>query len=223
MQCKSACQPTPEALQFSRMTIYLQADSGQYEEILEKKIPAGHTIHYSASGPDEKDLQEYDIFFLLHYPADILSTTHFGDKPVVIHSVSQPLTGYPQVKNLARINAWTGFLKRDTWEMASLNQDLFKSIFQEIGWETIFVKDTPGLVAGRVISMIINEAFIALQEGVSTREEIDLAMKLGTNYPYGPFEWASVIGVEQIYDVLQALALQDSRCIPVFTRDGQPI
>ena len=42
--------------------------------------------------------------------------------------------------------------------------------------------------------MIINEAFLALQEGVSTKEEINTAMKLGTNYPLGPFEWVEKIG-----------------------------
>lgn len=45
-------------------------------------------------------------------------------------------------------------------------------------------------VALRVISCIVNEAFLALSEGVATAEDIDRAMKLGANYPKGPFEWA---------------------------------
>ncbi len=65
--------------------------------------------------------------------------------------------------------------------------------------DVVFVKDEPGLVSARVISMIVNEAFFALAEGVSTMEEIDVAMKLGTNYPYGPFEWLEKIGVANIY------------------------
>jgi 3-hydroxybutyryl-CoA dehydrogenase len=56
-----------------------------------------------------------------------------------------------------------------------------------------------------VISTIINEALIALMEGVSTREEIDTAMKLGTNYPYGPFEWAEKIGMERVDSLLAQL------------------
>src|ERR1700710_2457559 len=47
----------------------------------------------------------------------------------------------------------------------------------------------------RVVAMIINEAYYALDAGVSSKESIDLAMKLGTGYPYGPFEWADRIGL----------------------------
>ena len=66
-------------------------------------------------------------------------------------------------------------------------------------------------MAARVICMIINEAFFALQEEVSTVNEIDLAMKLGTNYPYGPFEWQDKIGLQNIYQLLKSLSVKDKR------------
>ena len=53
--------------------------------------------------------------------------------------------------------------------------------------------------------MIINEAFYTLEEGTSTKEDINIAMKLGTNYPKGPFEWVDEIGIEHIYEVLDAM------------------
>ena len=59
--------------------------------------------------------------------------------------------------------------------------------------------------------MIINEAFFALEEGVSSKEEIDVAMKLGTNYPYGPFEWQEKIGLQNIYQLLHNLSEKDKR------------
>jgi 3-hydroxybutyryl-CoA dehydrogenase len=59
--------------------------------------------------------------------------------------------------------------------------------------------------------MIINEAYFALSEEVSTKNEIDIAMKLGTNYPYGPFEWASLIGLLKIAKLLEILYLNDER------------
>jgi 3-hydroxybutyryl-CoA dehydrogenase len=62
--------------------------------------------------------------------------------------------------------------------------------------------------------MMINEAFIALNEGVSTKEEIDIAMKLGTNYPYGPFEWSEKIGVEKIKSLLEKLNHYQERYKP---------
>ncbi len=84
-------------------------------------------------------------------------------------------------------------------------------VFNSLGWNFVFVKDEPGLVAARVICMIINEAFFALQEEVSTVNEIDLAMKLGANYPYGPFEWQNKIGLQNIYQLLKTLSEKDKR------------
>ena len=62
--------------------------------------------------------------------------------------------------------------------------------------------------------MIINEGYFALQNNVSTKEEIDIAMKLGTNYPYGPFEWSKKIGLKNIYALLQKLSITDKRYTP---------
>jgi 3-hydroxybutyryl-CoA dehydrogenase len=53
--------------------------------------------------------------------------------------------------------------------------------------------------------MIINEAFLTLQEGTAQREDIDLAMKLGTNYPGGPFEWAEKWGLDEVARLLHRL------------------
>jgi len=60
-------------------------------------------------------------------------------------------------------------------------------------------------IALRIISCIVNEAFLALSEGVATAEDIDRAMKLGANYPKGPFEWAEELGVHSIVQTLDSL------------------
>jgi 3-hydroxybutyryl-CoA dehydrogenase len=60
-------------------------------------------------------------------------------------------------------------------------------------------------VALRVICCIVNEAHLALSEGVATAEDIDTAMKLGANYPGGPFEWAEEIGVQSLLRMLDSL------------------
>jgi len=57
----------------------------------------------------------------------------------------------------------------------------------------------------RITSCIVNEAFLALSEGVATAEDIDRAMKLGANYPKGPFEWAEELGARSIVLTLDAL------------------
>ena len=60
-------------------------------------------------------------------------------------------------------------------------------------------------MALRVISCIVNEAHLALSEGVATAEDIDRAMKLGANYPKGPFAWTNEIGPNHILQTLDSL------------------
>lgn len=83
--------------------------------------------------------------------------------------------------------------------------DAVEGFFKERGCETERVKDFSGLVLRRVLFMIINEAAFALWEGIASREDIDLAMKLGTNYPMGPLEWADSIGLDRVYNGLKGL------------------
>lgn len=67
------------------------------------------------------------------------------------------------------------------------------------------VPDKAGLVFPRILSMLINEAAQVYAEKTATLEDIDTAMKLGTNYPYGPLEWADRIGIDLIYNILLSL------------------
>jgi 3-hydroxybutyryl-CoA dehydrogenase len=67
------------------------------------------------------------------------------------------------------------------------------------------VKDTPGLTFPRILSLIINEAARSLEEGVASAEEIDVAMRLGVNYPQGPLKWADQIGLDEVLAVLEGL------------------
>lgn len=126
-------------------------------------------------------------------------------RPVVISSLITTL----QELDLPfiRINGWPGFLKGPLIE-ASAKEEGRKNAEQVLAAfnkKTQWVKDEPGFVAARVVAMIINEAFLTWEEGVSSREEINTAMKMGTNYPYGPFEWAQKIGLEKISALLQKL------------------
>jgi len=139
-------------------------------------------------------------------------------KPVIVNSVVHALKD--SGKQFVRINGWPGFLKRPVVEASCNNQEIrakAERIFSFLSRKTEWVNSEPGFVTARIISMIINEAYFALEEGVSTKEEIDTAMKLGTNYPYGPFEWASRIGKRKIYLLLQELSLINSRYDPAGT------
>jgi 3-hydroxybutyryl-CoA dehydrogenase len=70
---------------------------------------------------------------------------------------------------------------------------------------TLRVKDTAGLTFPRILSLIVNEAARALEEGVAGAEEIDVAMRLGVNYPKGPLKWADEIGLDEVLAVLEGL------------------
>ena len=78
-------------------------------------------------------------------------------------------------------------------------------LFKTLGKEALRVKDSAGLTFPRILSLIINEAARSLEEGVATAEEIDLAMKLGVNYPQGPLRWADQIGLGEVLAVLEGL------------------
>jgi 3-hydroxybutyryl-CoA dehydrogenase len=77
--------------------------------------------------------------------------------------------------------------------------------FRALGKETARAKDAPGLVFPRILSLIVNEAARALDEGVAQAAEIDTAMKLGVNYPEGPLRWADRAGLDEVLAVLEGL------------------
>ena len=80
-----------------------------------------------------------------------------------------------------------------------------EQLFKTLGKETVRVKDTAGLTFPRILSLIINEAARSLEEGVAAAEEIDIAMRLGVNYPQGPLRWADQIGLDEVLAVLEGL------------------
>jgi 3-hydroxybutyryl-CoA dehydrogenase len=80
-----------------------------------------------------------------------------------------------------------------------------KEFIAMLGKESAVVQDSIGLVMPRILCMLANEAYFAMMEGVAAGGDIDIAMKLGTNYPSGPVERAEKIGIGHVYAVLSAL------------------
>lgn len=195
------------------MEIFILADEDQKSEILSISPTHKASITFASNMPDEDDLKNYYAFFLLSDYRKINSSKLAG-KPVYINEVITTLAELNFPDNFCRINGWKGFLERPIWEVAASDSQKNEEIFHFFNRKAILVKDEPGLVSARVISMIVNEAFFALGEKVSSEKEIDMAMKLGTNYPDGPFEWARKIGIEKIYDLLKKLSEEEDRYIP---------
>ncbi len=82
---------------------------------------------------------------------------------------------------------------------------LAKDLCIRLGKEPVEVKESPGFVVNRLLVPMMNEAFNLLQEGVASAEDIDKAMKLGTNMPMGPFELADYTGIDIGLDVMEVL------------------
>jgi 3-hydroxybutyryl-CoA dehydrogenase len=136
------------------------------------------------------------------------------NKPVFIGAVADTLADLNAPPNVYRINGWVTFLNRSVWEIAGNINENIKSIFTSLNIKIKTVQDEPGFITARIITMVINEAFMTFEDHVSTKNEIDTAMKLGTNYPYGPFEWAELIGKNNILALLQKLYTTDARYRP---------
>lgn len=80
-----------------------------------------------------------------------------------------------------------------------------ESFLASAGFSSAKVPDRVGLVFPRILAMIINEAAQVQSEQIASTEDIDTAMKLGTNYPFGPLEWADKLGIDLVYNILLAL------------------
>lgn len=133
---------------------------------------------------------------------------------VIINSAEHRLT--ETNSSFVRINGWNTFLQSAIIEASASEEQKQKAeiVLLQFNKKIEWLPDEAGFITPRVISAIINEAFIALEEGVSTKDEIDKAMKLGTNYPYGPFEWAVKIGLKNITSLLTKLSVQQNRYTP---------
>ncbi len=75
----------------------------------------------------------------------------------------------------------------------------------EMGKDFAVVQDRVGMVMPRILSMLINESFFAVGEGIASPKDLDTAMQLGTNYPRGPVAWGDAIGLKTVLAVLKAL------------------
>lgn len=81
-----------------------------------------------------------------------------------------------------------------------------KELAEAIGKETVVVKDMQGFVTSRAIAVHLLECMRMYEEGVGSKEEIDKAIKLGLNYPMGPFELADYVGLDTLLFASQGLS-----------------
>lgn len=149
------------------------------------------------------DEEPHKMEIYCHHPAKVFLNTCKVSLAELVPMVKLPLP-----TKVFGFNGMPTFLNRDILEVSlyvDTDREELKQICQALNTHYLLVDDRVGLVTPRVICMIINEAYYAVLEGTATRADVDRAMKLGTNYPYGPFEWSERIGVKSVYEVIEAL------------------
>jgi 3-hydroxybutyryl-CoA dehydrogenase len=196
------------------MIVAVLAEEAQKMEILHKKTEAAVEFIWPDSVSSLLTV-EADVYMDLKFERDHERTRRLASllrKPVFVGAVTDTLQTIG-INQFIRINSWPGMIARDTVEVAyNESQKGAVAEFSRIsGWNFQQVPDIEGFVSARIIASIINEAYFALGEKVASRDSIDVAMKLGTGYPYGPFEWEMKIGAQNILNLLQCLHAVNSR------------
>lgn len=100
------------------------------------------------------------------------------------------------------------------------SDECFETIYalaQRLGKKPVAVKNAPGFVVNRILCPMINEAIFAYQEGLAPADQIDSAMKLGTNMPVGPLELADIIGLDTLLTIMETFyqGFDDTKYRPV--------
>lgn len=202
------------------MKILVVGDVFQFEEC-RKKLGDHDYSHVTSHQEAEKILMDSEFIFDFLTSENPESFSIYSARTVTVFlnswrvslaalasTVSDPLRC-----TMFGFNGFPTLFNREVLEISlfkSQDAALLKNITRQLKTDYLIVDDRIGLVTPRVVCMIINEAYYTVQEGTASREDIDLAMKLGTNYPYGPFEWCDKIGLKNVYRLLEAV-YQDTK------------
>lgn len=200
------------------MKILARGSNNRIKELKEKL----EGVSCEFTGIDDSDLlsanlKNFDIIFdlkfdeksdQLKYYAGLKNTFVFACAVKKQLAAAFNEFGRPLECHLIGINSLPTFINRSLTEISLLNPHqtkLVETVMSQLNWPYKIVEDRVGMVTPRIIFMIINEACYTLQEGTASIADIETSMKLGTNYPFGPFEWANKIGIKHVYETLDAM------------------
>jgi 3-hydroxybutyryl-CoA dehydrogenase len=162
--------------------------------------------------------RDADMYVDLDFKPDearISALSRMLPAPVMVNAVTHTIAGIGQP--FMRINGWPGMLERTVHELVVPDGGALERVthlYEKTDRSFRQAPDIAGMVTARILAAIINEAWYTWQDGVSTKEEIDTAMRLGTNYPLGPFEWGVKIGLDRIVELLEVMGTDEPRYCP---------
>lgn len=179
-----------------------------------QKFGIQHTYNFAESLTESTPIQEAEVIFdfISATSPDTLKIYDQISASVFLDTTFTTLSEVSKSASLKKvIFGFCGlptFVNRELLEVCIIktsDEVVLNEVCVSLNTKFSLVKDQVGFVTPRIICMIINEAYFTVEEGTATREDIDLAMKLGTSYPFGPFEWAGKIGLQNIIIVLDTV------------------
>lgn len=179
-------------------------DALEAEYVLEHLADTEVVIEvYNESAPAKQELL-LAMSALLPQEALILTSALATSATQAASWISRPerVVGFSVVPPVPDVGVIELAAALQTDEESLVRADLF---WRGLGQETVVVSDGPGLVRARIVCCLVNEAASALMEGVASAEDIDLAMRLGTNYPLGPLAWGDLIGLDAVLGTMTGL------------------
>lgn len=206
-----------EKLLKSGMNILVIGTAQNLEECRLKFGDRHHFIGTKHQQDAEKHFPSTDVIFDFNVHEDVSQMEVYRDHPGVTaflntSFVSLRALGHTvQHRAACALFGFCGlptFLDRPILETTfyrKTDKIRLQEVCERLGTKFLTVDDRVGLVTPRIISMIINEAYYTVQEKTATKEDIDQAMRLGTNYPFGPFEWAQKIGLQNLVRLLSSI------------------
>lgn len=197
------------------MQIVVIADGITQTEFQDKQIPAGVRVQFVTTIDEAKS--DADAYFYLLEENDLVKDIEQiknTGAPVFVHAVSTTLKDLPG--NCIRICGWNGFLLQDTIEICTHESNIEPAtkILNVLRWHFQQVPDIVGMIAPRTTALIINEAYLIVNDDPSQKQQIDTAIKLAANFSSGPFELAEKIGLLKIFNLLEHLTAADRRYSP---------
>ena len=147
--------------------------------------------------------------------SETIFTTNTSSLPIqdISEGISRPLLGM-HFFNPAPVMELVEVIVTDNTPRDMV--DYVMDVAKAIGKTPVEVKEAPGFVVNRVLIPMINEAISIYAEGIASVEDIDTAMRLGTNHPMGPLELGDLIGLDVVLAILNVMLKEtgDNRYLP---------
>lgn len=171
----------------ARMTYSFDlATAASQADLIIEAVPEKAEIKRSVFETLEENAKEHCYFATntsTMSPTEIASYAKRPEKTIAMHFFN-PVQKMPLVEIVRGL------------ETSDETAGMIKEVAVRMGKETVVINEFPGFVTSRISCLVGNEAFYMLQEGLGTPEEIDKAIKLGLNYPMGPFELGDLVGLD---------------------------